>query len=158
MGFGVGCFVFRGWMFFFVCFKTSWSQINMSILYSEYESLTYFSLHLGKMHVFGPCTYLSNRHEKAWFLHLFPGYIVCNFANENKELPMLFRGLEIFHWLNVIVFKLMISAVDSEFTSTCMGKESETLIFMFDVCHADVMTKWGMASTLWTTRICMERK
>lgn len=51
---GAGCFVFRGWIFFF-CFKTSWSQINMSILYSEYESPIHSSLHLGKMHVFDPC-------------------------------------------------------------------------------------------------------
>ena len=43
----VECFFFR--------FKPWWSQINMSILYSEYESPIYSSLHLGKMHVFGPC-------------------------------------------------------------------------------------------------------
>ena len=42
--------------------------------------------------------------------------------------------------MNVTVSKLMISIVDSEFTSTCVGKESETLIFVFDVCHADLMT------------------
>ena len=38
--------------------------------------------------------------------------------------------------MNVIVSKVMISTVDSNFTSTCMGKESETLIF--DVCHEDL--------------------
>ena len=42
-------------------------------------------------------------------LHLFSCYMVCNFANENKELPMLFRGLESFNWVNVTVSKLMIS-------------------------------------------------
>ena len=43
--------------------------------------------------------------------------------------------------MNVTASKLMISTVDSEFTSTCMGKESETIIFMFGVsCHEDLMT------------------
>ena len=65
---------------------------------------------------------------------------------------MLFRGLESFHWVNVTVSELMISTVDSEFTSTCMGKE--TLIFVFDVCHADLMTNWGIPPTLWTTGTC----
>ena len=51
---GAECFVFRGRMFLF-CFKTSWSQINKSILYSEYESPNYSSPLLGKMSVFGPC-------------------------------------------------------------------------------------------------------
>ena len=38
---------------------------------------------------------------------------------------------------------IMISTVDSEFASTCMGKENETLVFMLDVCHMheDLMTK-----------------
>ena len=66
---------------------------------------------------------------------------MCNFANENKELPMLFRSLESFHRVNVIVSKLMISTVESEFASTCMGKENETLVFLFNVCHEDLMTK-----------------
>jgi len=57
----------------------------MSILCSEYEIPIYSSLHLGKMHVFGPCIFLSNRHEKAGFLYLFSAYMVGNFANENKE-------------------------------------------------------------------------
>ena len=42
---------------------------------------------------------------------------------------------------NSTVSKLMISLVDSEFTSTCMGKESETLIFMFGVCQEHLITK-----------------
>ena len=61
--------------------------------------------------------------------------MVCNFANENKEVPMLFRSLESFHRVNATVSKLMISTVDSEFTSMCIEKENETLVFMFDVCH-----------------------
>ena len=106
--------------------------VFLKTLWSEYESPIYSSLHLGKMYVFGPCIYLSNRHEKAGLLFLFSAYMVGNFANENKEratVPMLFRGLESFHGVNVTVSKLMISTVDSEFTSTCMGKESETLIY-----------------------------
>ena len=63
------------------------------------------------------------------------------FCERDKELPMLCISLESFHRVNVIVSKLMISTVDSEFTSTCMGKENETLVLMFDVCHEDLMTK-----------------
>ena len=46
--------------------------------------------------------------------------------------------------MNVTVSKLMISIVDSKFTSTCMGKESETLIFVFDVCHTEIKTKLNL--------------
>ena len=78
---------------FFFCLKTSWSQINMSILYSEYESPNYSSLHLGKMCVFGPCGIFKADMKKN-----DSGYMVCNFANENEELlPMLCRDLESFH-------------------------------------------------------------
>ena len=76
--------------------------------------------------------------------------MVCNFANENKELPMLFRSLESFHGVNATTSKLMISTVDSEFTRMCMGKENETLIFMFDVCHEDLMAKRGRKSVLFS--------
>ena len=62
---GLGALFFEVECFFFVCFKTSGLKLTSPFLYSEYERLSYSSLHLGKMHVFGPCTYLSNRHEKA---------------------------------------------------------------------------------------------
>ena len=78
--------------------------------------------------------------------------MVCNFANENKELPMLFTSLESFHRVNATVSKLMISTVDSEFTSMCMEKEkeNETLVFVCDVCHEDLMTKRGRKSVLFS--------
>ena len=105
---GLGALFLEAECFVVVFLKTLWSYINMSILCSEYESPIYSSLHLGKMYVFGPCIYLSNRHEKAGLLYLFSAYMVGNFANENKEratVPMLFRGLESFHGVNVTVSK-----------------------------------------------------
>ena len=56
---------------FFFCFKTSWSQINKSILYSEYESPNYSSLHLGKVRVFGPCGIFKTDMKKRDFFIYF---------------------------------------------------------------------------------------
>ena len=63
--------------------------------------------------------------------------MVCNFANENEDVIQRSGKFQLSECNGS---KNMISTVDSEFTSTCMAKESEILIFMFDACHADLMT------------------
>ena len=94
----------------------------------EYESPIYSSPRLGKMRVFGP---FKTDIKKRDF------QIIKNFWLHGVQ----FCERESFHRVNVKVSKLMISTVDREFASTCMGKENEALVFVFDVCHEDLMTK-----------------
>ena len=62
--------------------------------------------------------------------------MVCNFANENEDVIQRSGKFQLSECNSIKKY------VDSEFTSTCtcMAKESEILIFMFDACHADLMT------------------
>ena len=134
---GAGCFVFRSWMFFF-CFKTLWSQINMSILYSGYESPSYYSsLHLDKIRVFGPCgIFKTDMKKHDFFIYL----LVAWYAILRTRMKMLFRGLESFNWVNVTVQKIWYPQYRQWIHQHMYGKGGEILIFMFDACHADLMT------------------
>ena len=46
----------------------------------------YFLLRLGKMSVFGLCIFEIDGKKPDFFIYFF-GYMMCNFASENKELP-----------------------------------------------------------------------
>ena len=60
-----------------------WIKI-LSILCSKYGNPIYFLLHLGKMFVFGPYIFKVDGKRRDLFIY-FSDYMVCNFANENKE-------------------------------------------------------------------------
>ena len=51
-----------------------------------------------------------------------------------------FKILESFYRIIVLVSKLISLTVHSNVNSTCSGTENRTLAFVFDACHADLLT------------------
>ena len=57
-----------------------WSSIKMLSFRSKHGNPIYFLQRLGKMCVFGPCSFQIDGKKRDFFIY-FSVYMVCNFAN-----------------------------------------------------------------------------